>query len=324
MPAIAREVALPIELAAVVVPVVTLLLAYLWLQRAARVSARSPKQRIAVLGLAAITGAFWGGALAQPIASGASVKTPAVHLLVEPSGPTRLPRAVLVATTAPSTTVTLPVTTTAPSTTTSTVPPTTTTTVPPSTQPPRTTVPRTSTTVPPTSSTTTLPVTTTSGSSTPWPWIVAVLAFLVVLGIGIYLLMRRSRRRRVFALWRRSAAVDLDAARTARALLPTAVVAITDDDQWIAVQQRVEDVARSLERAAGSAPTDDLRVVTQTVAYRFRSLVAALEAARLLHRTTPSPSAESLMTADDSVRSRWAELDEAFDRVAQVVAPPHA
>jgi hypothetical protein len=100
------------------------------------------------------------------------------------------------------------------------------------------------------------------------------------------------------------------------------VVAITDDEQWRAVQQRVEDAARALDRTASSAPTEELGTATQAVAYHFRALVSALEAGRLLHRTTPSPSAQSLGTADDTVRARWAELDQAFNHMVAAYSPP--
>jgi hypothetical protein len=287
------------------------------LQREGHVGAHAVS---AILALAAAAGVFWGATLSQPMASATAMRPPPVEASPSAAGPTTLVAAILVATTAPTTTAPPTTTTTVPQTTTTTVPQTTTTTVPPTTQPSRTTIPRTSTTAPATT-TTTLPVTNTSSSSTALPWIVAALVILAVLGIGIYLIMRRSRNRRMLAVWRRSAAVDVDEARTARALLPTSVVAITDDDQWRAVQQRVEDAARSLERTASSAPTEELGTATQAVAYRFRALVAALEAGRLLHRATPSPSAQSLITADDTVRSRWAELDQAFNHMVAALSP---
>ena len=157
-------------------------------------------------------------------------------------------------TAAPATTTTVaPTTTLAPA-------PTTTTSTASTTTSPRT---RTSkTTTPPTASSTTsttattlavapVPAPTTS-SSTPWGWIAAGIGIAAALALVIVLIRRRNRRR-ARDRWGHEAAIALDAARLAEALM-TSEGHTGDPPYWESVRSRVGEAADLLDRSAASAP----------------------------------------------------------------------
>jgi hypothetical protein len=211
---------------------------------------------------------------------------------------------------------------TGPPTTTTTAVPTTVTTAPATTtttRPPRTTTTSTTTTAPTT--TTSVPTTTTSSTS-PWWWVLlAVLLALAVL--LVVLLARRRSSSRAMGGWRREVAPAVEQARLARSMLQAGTVDV-HSEQWQSVRNRTEDAARSLERAAAHAPSDDGRLRSRRTAEALRGLAFAVEANALVRNERPPPTGEQLLEADAAIRSRAADLDASLRNLDALVEPEGA
>jgi hypothetical protein len=207
-------------------------------------------------------------------------------------------------------------TTTAPATTTTTAPPTTTTTT---TAPPTTTTTSTpattSTTTHHTTTSTTHPTTTTttaksSSSTSPWGWVLLGVVILVAIGLVIYLISRNRRQGRLTD-WRRLVTPAITAAELARDLVQSQ--APTDDaERRASVNVQVDAAVTSLERAAASAPDEELASLCTRTAESLRGLAFAVEADHLMRSGGEHPTGAQLASADAARRSRAAELQTAL------------
>jgi len=213
-------------------------------------------------------------------------------------------------TTSPGETTTLAPTTVAP----------TTTEVPTTTEPPSTTPPATTATP-----TTLQPAATSSeGSSTPWGWIIAILAALAIALIVALVFMRRSSNR-AKSEWKNAAASSLrDADLTRDMLADEARPGQAEDARRVtAVRDAVERVAGQFDRLATNAPNDEMRRSTIAVATSIRGYFFALQSEQMLHNAPTTPTADQLATADATKRARAAELDAAVSAIRAYVVPAH-
>ena len=211
-------------------------------------------------------------------------------------------------------------TSTAPPATTTTAPVTTTTTTAPATT---TTSPAVTTTTHHATTTTTHPTTTTttaksSSSTSPWGWVllgvVIVLAILLVL-----LLISRTRRQGRVANWRRLTAPAITAAELARDLVLSQTP--TDDAEHRAsVTTQVDTAVTGLERAAASAPDEQLAGMCTRCAESLRGLAFAVEADHLLRSGGEHPTGAQLAAADAARRNRAAELESALGELKAALA----
>lgn len=214
-----------------------------------------------------------------------------------------------------------------PATTTSTAPPATTTTGPTTTT--TTTAPTTTTSAPETTTThhtttsTSHPTTTTTtakstSSSSPWGWVllgvVILLAILLVL-----LLISRTKRQGRLTQWRRLVTPAITAAELARDLVQ-AQTPTDDAEHRASVNVQVDAAVTSLERAASSAPDEQLARVCTRSAESLRGLAFAVEADHLLRSGGEHPTGAQLAAADAARRSRAAELETALGEMKATLA----
>jgi len=215
-------------------------------------------------------------------------------------------------TTSPGETTTLAPTTLAP------------TTLAPSTSEVPTTAEPATTTEPASTTTTTagLPASTSSDSSTPWGWIIAILAVIAVVLIVVLALLRRSSNR-TKAEWKNAAASALrDADLTRDMLADEARPGEAEDARRVtAVRDAVERVASQFDQLATSAPNDEARRNSIAVATSLRGYFFALESEQMLHDAPTTPTADQLATADAAKRARAAELGAAVAAIRAYVAP---
>jgi len=220
-------------------------------------------------------------------------------------------------TTSPGETTTLAPTTLAPTT----LAPTT---LAPSTSEVPTTAEPATTTQPASTTTTTagLPASTSSDSSTPWGWIIAILAAIAVVLIVVLALLRRSSNR-TKAEWKNAAASALrDADLTRDMLADEARPGEAEDARRVtAVRDAVERVASQFDQLATSAPNDEARRNSIAVATSLRGYFFALESEQMLHAAPTTPTADQLATADAAKRARAAELGAAVAAIRAYVAP---
>jgi hypothetical protein len=87
------------------------------------------------------------------------------------------------------------------------------------------------------------------------------------------------------------------------------------------VDGHVERAAQALDQLVTTAPDDASRLAATTTATSLRALMFSLEAERLLRSGAQAPTADQLVQADDTHRSRSRELDAALDRLAAQVGP---
>jgi hypothetical protein len=149
-----------------------------------------------------------------------------------------------------------------------------------------------------------------------------VLAIVLVLALILVLvLLRRRSRLHALAAWRHEIAPGLDAARLARSLL-LAPIADVRGDQWRSVRDQVEQAARSLDRAATHAPTEEGTLRARGTAEALRGMCYAVEANVLLRNE--APTGQQLMEADAAVRARATDLDAALASLDAMVHPEGA
>jgi hypothetical protein len=197
----------------------------------------------------------------------------------------------------------------------------TTTPAPSTTESPTTaTEPATSTTSPTT--TTVAPAATSSSSTSPWGWVIAILAVLAVALIVVLVLLRRSANREK-SEWRNAAASALrDADLTRDMLADEARPGEAEDAARVAaVRGTVERVAGQFDQLATSAPNDAMRSSSIGVATSLRGYFFALEAEQMLHNAPTSPTADQLAAADAAKRARAAELEAAMSAIRADIAP---
>jgi hypothetical protein len=215
-------------------------------------------------------------------------------------------------TTLPGETTTLAPTTLAP-----------TTLAPTTSEAPTTAEPATTTEPAPTTTITVAPpASTSSGSSTPWGWIIAILAVVAVALIVVLVLMRRSSNR-TKAEWKNAAASALrDADLTRDMLADEARPGEAEDPRRVAaVRDAVERVASQFDRLATTAPNDETRQNSIALAASLRGYFFAMESEQMLHDAPTTPTADQLATADATKRARAAELGAAVAAIRAYVAP---
>jgi hypothetical protein len=230
-----------------------------------------------------------------------------VLLALSPAGAGALHPAQVTTTGAPTTTA-APTTTEAP-----------TTEAPTTTSPPTTTTP--STTSSPT--TTVAPAATSSSdSSTPWGWIIFVLVLVAIALIALLVLLTRSRNR-AKREWKNAAASSLRDADLVRDMLAGEARPGEAEEatRVAAVRDNVERVAARFDQLASTAPNDDMRTGSTSVANALRGYFFALEAEQLLHGAPTSPTADQLAAADATKRARNTELQTALEKVRAYAAP---
>jgi Zn-dependent oligopeptidase len=166
------------------------------------------------------------------------------------------------------------------------------------------------------------PASTSSGSSTPWGWIIAILAVVAVALIVVLALMRRSSNR-AKAEWKNAAASALrDADLTRDMLADEARPGEAEDVRRVAaVRDAVERVASQFDRLATTAPNDETRQNSIALAASLRGYFFALESEQMLHDAPTTPTADQLATADATKRARAAELGAAVAAIRAYVAP---
>ena len=201
-----------------------------------------------------------------------------------------------------------------------TVAPTTTTTLAPTT----TTVAPTTTTEKATTTTEHATTTTvkqkgSSSNATTWAWILGGIALLALIVAGVAALMGARHRREAGEAWVPQARSSLENATLARSLLlaqPTG-----GDAQISQVRAQGEDAARTMDRAAESAP-DELRgQAASSVAEGLRGVIFCLEAEHLLRSSPTAPTAAQLAEADVARRRRAGELDAALSQLDALTRP---
>ena len=270
---------------------------------------------VLVFALAALTLSACGGSgSTNPPASRPSTT------VGSPSTPTSKPSVALPPTTTPATeapTTAVPSTSTTPTTEapTTTVPPAST----PTTEAPTTTVPPTTT--PSTGApTTTTPIAEPSTSSPPWGWIVIGILLLAGLVVALVLWLRSRSRRAALVAWSHSAGPASQQAAVARDLL-SGDRANVDAERRDAVRSQVETAAQALDGLVTSAPDDTSRRAASSAAAALRGLMFADEADRLLHSRQQAPTADELAQADETLRARVRELDDALEELTKQVRP---
>lgn len=219
----------------------------------------------------------------------------------------------------------VPITAFAADTTTSEAPTTSTTTSTTMAPTTTTTAPTTTTTLKPTTTTTEKATTTTaagksSSNATTWAWVLGIIAVLALIGAGVAALMGGKRRKEAADTWLPQARAGLENASLARTMLlaqPTG-----GDEQASQVRAQGEDAARSLDRAAASAPDEQRRQAASSVAEGLRGVMFCLEAEHLLRSGTQAPTAAQLAEADVARRRRAGELDAALAQLDFITRPP--
>jgi hypothetical protein len=215
------------------------------------------------------------------------------------------------------TTTLSPTTTEAPTTTTAA--PTTTTEAPTTT-----TSSSTSTTSSSTTTTTIAPASASGGGSdTPWGWIIAALVVVAAALIAV-LVRQRVVGKKNDEAWKADARNVLGDAELARDMLESEARPdqTEDPNRRATVHNNVENVALSLDRLAGSAPSKEEGADATAVAGSLRGYAFALEAERLLRDGPNAPTGDQLASADQARRTRAADLDRALGALrARVVEP---
>jgi hypothetical protein len=215
------------------------------------------------------------------------------------------------------TTTLSPTTTEAPTTTTEA--PTTTTEAPTTT-----TTSSTSTTTSSTTTTTVAPAPSSGGGSdTPWGWIIAALV-VVALALIAILVRQLVVGKKKDEAWKAEARIVLGDAELARDMLEGEARPdqVEDANRRATLHNNVENVALSLDRLAGTAPSKEEAADATAVAGSLRGYAFALEAERLLRDGPNAPTGEQLASADQARRTREADLDRALGVLrARVVEP---
>jgi hypothetical protein len=214
---------------------------------------------------------------------------------------------------APTTTTTEAPTTTTEAPTTTTVAPTTTTVAP-------TTTTEKATTTTEHATTTTVKKEESSSNATTWAWILGGIAALALIVAGVAALMGARHRREAGDAWVPQARSSLENAALARSLLlaqPTG-----GDAQVTQVRAQGEDAARTMDRAADSAPDELRRQAASSVAEGLRGVIFCLEAEHLLRSSPTAPTAAQLAEADVARRRRAGELDAALSQLDAMTRPP--
>jgi hypothetical protein len=200
-----------------------------------------------------------------------------------------------------------------------------TTAAPTTTEAPTTAAPAT-TEAPTTSSsptTTVAPASTSSGdSSTPWGWIIFILALVAIALIAGLVVLARNRNR-AKKEWKDAAASSLRDADLVRDMLAgEARPGETEEATRVAaVRDNVERVSAKFDQLASTAPNDEMRDNSTSVASSLRGYFFALEAEQLLHGAPTSPTADQLAAADATKRARNADLQTAVERIRAYVSP---
>jgi hypothetical protein len=195
-----------------------------------------------------------------------------------------------------------------------------TTAAPTTTAAPATTEAPTTTSTP---TTTVAPASTSSGgSSTPWGWIIFILVLVAIALIAVLVLAARSRNR-AKKVWKDAAASSLRDADLVRDMLAGEARPGEAEEatRAAAVRDSVERVSGKFEQLASTAPNDEMRDSSMSVASSLRGYFFALEAEQLLHGAPTSPTADQLAAADATKRARNADLQAAVDKIRAYVAP---
>jgi hypothetical protein len=202
--------------------------------------------------------------------------------------------------------------------------PTTTTEAPTTTTEAPTTTTSTSTTTSSTTTTTVAPVPSSGGGSdTPWGWIIAALV-VVALALIAILVRQLVVGKKKDEAWKAEARNVLGDAELARDMLEGEARPdqVEDANRRATVHNNVENVALSLDRLAGTAPSKEEAADATAVAGSLRGYAFALEAERLLRDGPNAPTGEQLASADQARRTREADLDRALGVLrARVVEP---
>jgi hypothetical protein len=201
-----------------------------------------------------------------------------------------------------------------------------TTAAPPTTEAPTTAAPTTTEAPTTTSSptTTVAPASTSSGdSSTPWGWIILILALVAIALIVVLVVLTRNRNREKKE-WKDAAASSLRDADLVRDMLAgEARPGETEEATRVAaVRDNVERVSAKFDQLASTAPNDEMRDNSMSVASSLRGYFFALEAEQLLHGAPTSPTADQLAAADATRRARNADLQTAVEKIRAYVTPP--
>jgi hypothetical protein len=211
-------------------------------------------------------------------------------------------------------------TTTVSAETTTTLAPTTTTLAPTTTTAaPTTTSSSTSTS---TTTTTVAPKPSSGGSSTPWGWIIGILAVVAVGLIIALILMRRSSQQSKHE-WQAAAASALPDAELTRDMLEGEARPGEPEDpaRHNEVREKVDRVSTRFDQLATDAPNDDARRYAASVASSLRGYLFALEAEQLLRNAPTTPTADQLAAADATHRTRATDLDAALGALRAYVDP---
>jgi hypothetical protein len=143
----------------------------------------------------------------------------------------------------------------------------------------------------------------------------------IALIAGLVILARK--RNRAKKEWKDAAASSLRDADLVRDMLAgEARPGETEDTTRVgAVRDNVERVATRFDELASSAPNDDMRAGSTSVANSLRGYFFALQAEQLLHGAPTSPTADQLAAADATKRARNAELQAAIEKIRAYAAP---
>jgi Zn-dependent oligopeptidase len=134
---------------------------------------------------------------------------------------------------------------------------------------------------------------------------------------------RARNRNRAKGTWKEAAASALRDADLVRDMLaseaqPGAPEEVT---RVAAVRDNVERVATRFDGLASSAPTDNMRRSSTSVASSLRGYFFALEAEQLLHGAPTTPTADQLAAADATKRTRAGDLEAAVADIRAYVSP---
>ena len=167
---------------------------------------------------------------------------------------------------------------------------------------------------------TTTAASTSSSSSTTWAWVLGIIAVLALIAAGIAALVGARRRKEDADSWLPQARAGLENASLARSLL---IAQPTGGDEQVAqVRAQAEDAAQALDRVAASAPDEQRRQASSSVAEGLRGVLFCLEAERLLRNGATPPTAAQLSEADVARRRRSGELDASLSQLDFMTRPP--